>query len=70
MWRWGRWAQLETLTHEYVHLWEQQVGEKKPGHRKQFCEKADPQPDPVRPPHSCSSWAVCFRARTMSASRL
>ena len=39
VWRWGRWAQLETLTHEYVHLWEQQVGNGKPGHGKQFVEK-------------------------------
>ena len=40
-WRWGRWAQLETLTHEYVHLWEQQVGKDKPGHAKQFTEKME-----------------------------
>src|SRR4030042_5479600 len=26
VWCWGRWAQLETLTHEYIHLFQQQVG--------------------------------------------
>ena len=39
VWRWGRWAQLETLAHEYVHLWEQQVGNGKPGSRKTICRK-------------------------------
>ena len=41
VWRWGRWAQLETLVHEYVHLWEQQVGKFRPGHGIQFFEKME-----------------------------
>lgn len=41
VWRWGRWAQLETLVHEYTHLWEQQVGNGRPGHGKQFVGKME-----------------------------
>jgi len=40
-WRWGRWAQLETLTHEYIHLWQQQLNIGKPGHGKEFTEKME-----------------------------
>ena len=40
-WRWGRWAQLETLAHEYVHLWQQQVGSGKPDHGKEFFGKCE-----------------------------
>ncbi len=48
VWRWGRWAQLETLTHEYIHLWQQTVGERpfKPSesvnsHNQEFIEKCE-----------------------------
>ena len=41
VWRWGRWAQLETLAHEYVHLFQQQVGSGKPSHGKDFIEKCE-----------------------------
>jgi len=32
-WKFGKWAQLETLLHEQVHLWQQNFGDKpvKPG---------------------------------------
>ena len=39
IWRWGRWAQLETLAHEYIHLFQQQVGSGKPSHGKDFIDK-------------------------------
>jgi hypothetical protein len=44
-WRFGRWAQLETLTHEYLHLKQQKYG-KEPyrgrggGHNKEFVTMA------------------------------
>jgi hypothetical protein len=58
-WRFGRWAQLETMLHEYVHLWQQQVGFGRepftPGHsrtthNKEFVAKCEelglhPKPD-------------------------
>lgn len=40
-WRWGRWAQLETLAHEYIHLWQQQVGSGSPSHGKEFIDKCE-----------------------------
>src|SRR5215216_850664 len=45
-WVWGRWAQLETLLHEQVHLWQENFGEHKhkPGrvaHDKEFTEKCE-----------------------------
>ena len=49
-WRYGRWAQYETLLHEYVHLWQQTVGfgqePYKPGkskvtHSKEWVEKCE-----------------------------
>ncbi len=54
-WVWGRWAQLETLLHEQVHLWQQNFGEHpvKPGkvsHNKEFidkCESLGLHPKPV-----------------------
>jgi hypothetical protein len=44
VWVWGRWAQLETLLHEQVHLWQENFGEHKhkPGrvaHDKEFVAK-------------------------------
>ncbi|MBV5342987.1 hypothetical protein JZU68_05055 [bacterium] len=54
-WSFGRWAQLETLLHEQIHLWQQRVGKSpvKPGrshHNKEFVEKCEslglhPMPD-------------------------
>jgi hypothetical protein len=41
VWKWGRWAQLETLTHEYVHLFQQQVGSGKPNHGREFIDKCE-----------------------------
>lgn len=46
VWAWGRWAQLETLLHEQVHLWQENFGEHKhkPGrvaHDKEFVEKCE-----------------------------
>jgi hypothetical protein len=41
VWSWGRWAQLETLSHEYVHLWTQQVLGIRPTHGKEFIEKSE-----------------------------
>ena len=40
-WRFGRWAQLETLTHEYLHLKQQKYGKEpyrsgRNGHNKEF----------------------------------
>ncbi len=45
-WAWGKWAQLETLLHEQVHLWQQNFGEHpvKPGHsthNKEFTDKCE-----------------------------
>ena len=45
-WRFGRWALLETLTHELVHEWQQTVGKDpvKPGrvyHNKEFVDKCE-----------------------------
>jgi len=40
-WKWGRWAQLETLAHEYIHLFQQQVGSGKPNHGKEFIDKCE-----------------------------
>lgn len=55
VWVWGRWAQLETLLHEQVHLWQENFGEHrhKPGrvaHDKEFvakCESLGLHPMPV-----------------------
>jgi hypothetical protein len=54
-WVYGKWAQLETLLHEQIHLWQQRVGKNpvKPGrshHNKEFVEKCEslglhPMPD-------------------------
>jgi hypothetical protein len=46
VWAFGRWAQLETLLHEQVHLWQQNYGENpvKPGrvsHNKEFVDKCE-----------------------------
>jgi hypothetical protein len=46
VWKFGRWAQLETLLHEQVHLWQERVGKNKhkPGrvaHDKEFVEKCE-----------------------------
>jgi hypothetical protein len=46
VWKFGRWAQLETLLHEQVHLWQQNFGEDpiKPGkvyHNKEFVDKCE-----------------------------
>lgn len=54
-WKFGRWAQLETLLHEQVHLWQENFGEHKhkPGrvmHDKEFvtkCESLGLHPLPV-----------------------
>jgi hypothetical protein len=45
-WVFGRWAQLETLLHEQVHLWQQNFGDDpvKPGkshHNKEFVAKCE-----------------------------
>lgn len=45
-WQFGRWAQLETLLHEQIHLWQQRVGENpvKAGrshHNKEFISKCE-----------------------------
>jgi hypothetical protein len=46
VWRFGKWAQLETLLHEQIHLWQQNFGKDpvKPGrpyHNKEFVEKCE-----------------------------
>jgi len=59
-WRFGRWAQLETLLHEQVHLWQQNFGEDpvKPSkvyHNKEFvtkCESLGLHPMPVVGSHT------------------
>jgi len=55
VWVWGRWAQMETLLHEQVHLWQENFGEHKhkPGrvaHDKEFvakCESLGLHPTPI-----------------------
>ena len=46
VWSFGKWAQLETLLHEQVHLWQQNFGKDpvKPGrpyHNKEFIDKCE-----------------------------
>jgi len=46
VWKFGRWALLETLTHELVHEWQQTVGDDpvqigKVYHNKEFVEKCE-----------------------------
>ncbi|MCI0563779.1 MAG: hypothetical protein MN733_35340 [Nitrososphaera sp.] len=46
VWEYGRWAQLETLLHEQIHLWQQNFGEDpvKPGkayHNREFVDKCE-----------------------------
>jgi hypothetical protein len=46
IWGFGKWAQMETLLHEQVHLWQQNYGSDpvKPGrpyHNKDFVEKCE-----------------------------
>jgi len=46
MWQYGKWAQLETLLHEQIHLWQQNYGGhpfKRCGvtHNKEFVEKCN-----------------------------
>ncbi len=46
IWKYGRWAQLETLLHEQIHLWQQRVGKNpvRPGrshHNKEFVQKCE-----------------------------
>jgi hypothetical protein len=46
VWKFGKWAQAETLLHEQVHLWQQNFGKHpvKPGrvhHNKEFVEKCE-----------------------------
>ncbi|MFC2043085.1 hypothetical protein ACFLUA_02915 [Chloroflexota bacterium] len=55
-WIYGRWAQLETLLHEQVHLWQQNYGDNpirvgRPYHNKEFVKKCNslglyPKPGP------------------------
>ena len=55
VWIFGKWAQLETLLHEQVHLWQQNFGENpvergKSPHNKEFVDKCEssglhPMPD-------------------------
>ncbi len=45
-WEYGRWAQMETLVHEQVHLWQQNAGKEpvKPGkshHNREFIAKCE-----------------------------
>jgi len=47
-WRFGRWAQLESLLHEYIHGWQQRFGKEpfKPGksgssHNAEFIDKCE-----------------------------
>ena len=45
-WKFGKWAQLETLLHEQVHLWQQNFGDNpvklgKPYHNKEFISKCE-----------------------------
>ena len=46
VWKFGRWAELETLTHELVHEWQQTVGEDpirlgKVYHNREFVDKCE-----------------------------
>jgi hypothetical protein len=48
VWKYGKWAQLETLLHEQVHLWQQNFGEdpivlgkKHTYHNKEFVDKCE-----------------------------
>lgn len=46
VWRYGEWAQMETLLHEQVHLWQQNFGKDpvKPGkayHNREFVDKCE-----------------------------
>lgn len=48
VWRFGRWAQLETLLHEYIHGWQQRFGgdpfksgKSKSTHNKEFVDKCE-----------------------------
>jgi len=46
IWEFGRWAQMETLLHEQVHLWQQNFGKDpvkpgKPYHNKEFVNKCE-----------------------------
>jgi hypothetical protein len=48
VWRFGRWVQLETLLHEYIHGWQQRFGaepfkpgKSKSGHNKEFVGKCE-----------------------------
>jgi hypothetical protein len=62
-WGYGRWAQLETLLHEQVHLWQENFGQHKhkPGrvaHDKEFvakCESLGLHPMPVI---GCHHWVA------------
>jgi hypothetical protein len=45
--KYGRWAQLEVLLHEQIHLWQQRVGkdpirpDSRTGHNKEFVDKCE-----------------------------
>jgi len=57
-WKYGRWAQLESLLHEQVHLWQQNFGEHpvKPGrstHNKEFVTKCESLGLHVMPDKGC-----------------
>jgi len=46
VWSFGKWAQLETLLHEQVHLWQQNFGKDplklgRSHHNKEFIEKCE-----------------------------
>ena len=46
VWAFGKWAQLETLLHEQVHLWQQNFGDQpvtpgKTAHNKEFVDKCE-----------------------------
>ena len=46
VWKYGRWAQLETLLHEQVHLWQENFGEHehksgRVAHDKEFVDKCE-----------------------------
>jgi len=66
VWKYGRWAQMETLLHEQVHLWQENFGEHKhrPGrvaHDKEFvqkCESLGLHPLPVVGTHSAVAEGV------------
>lgn len=57
-WKYGRWAQLESLLHEQVHLWQQNFGDHpvKPGrstHNKEFVTKCESLGLHVMPDKGC-----------------